>query len=259
MNHEGCEKMCTVLFAYQKHPKYDLIVAANRDEFYERPTAEAHFWGDHPNVLAGRDLEKMGTWMGVTTSGRFSALTNYRDPNEKLSGKLSRGRLVADILIDEIHLKDYLHKIRKTSDSFSGFNLIVGDMNELYYFSNIGNQLLKIDRGIHGVSNHLLNTNWPKVNMGKQKLKEIITKNEEEMIEELLELLRNNKQFPDELLPHTGVSLDWERKLSSLFIESDSYGTRSSTIILMNKTEIRFVERVYSKTGSSEQTYAIKL
>lgn len=250
--------MCTILFAFKQHPKYKLIVAANRDEFYERPTAKAHYWNDYPNILAGRDLEKMGTWMGVATSGRFSALTNYRDPKESVVGKLSRGMLVADMLKDTQHPKHYLETVKKNNHLYPGFNLLVGDMNELYYYSNIANHIEMIDPGIHGVSNHLLNTNWPKVTMGKQQLQKIIQQNESQMVEQLFTLLQNKDTYPDELLPSTGVSLEWERTLSSLFIESPSYGTRSSTIILISKTEIQFVERVYAKAGASEQKYTIK-
>ena len=166
--------MCLILFAYETHPKYKLIVAANRDEFYTRPTSPAHYWNDHPNILAGRDLEKMGTWMGVTTNGRFSALTNYRDPLEETNGKRSRGELVANALNYKGNLKEYMHTLINDHDPFPGYNLLAGDMNGLFYYSNKGNDPQKVKPGIHGVSNHLLNTEWPKVSKGKLGMSKII-------------------------------------------------------------------------------------
>src|SRR5690606_22182322 len=146
--------MCLVLFAYQAHPVYKLIVAANRDEFLQRPTAQAHFWEDEPNLLAGRDLEKMGTWMGVTKSGRFSAITNYRDPNEITEGKQSRGQLVKDALTFHGEIAEYMKRLQQTDSNFPGYNLLVGDSNSLYYYSNVGKSLEKVKPGIHGLSNH---------------------------------------------------------------------------------------------------------
>jgi uncharacterized protein with NRDE domain len=124
--------VCLILFAYRAHQKYKLIVAANRDEFYERPTAPVHFWEDHPHLLAGRDLKKMGTWMGVTKAGRFAALTNYRSPKEESDGKRSRGELVGDFLKSVVHPEDYLQKVMENRRLYPGYKLLVGDANELY-------------------------------------------------------------------------------------------------------------------------------
>lgn len=239
--------MCLILFAYKKHPKYKLIVAANRDEFYKRPTAPAHFWDDHPKILAGRDLEKMGTWMGVTSSGRFSALTNYRDPKDITEGKRSRGELVLQALTYGGDFKDYMEFLKKTNEAYPGYNLLAGDLNNLYYYSNRGREIQKLQPGVHGVSNHLLNTEWPKVKKGKAGLADIIKGVvKEEMVESLMDLLQHADPAPDELLPSTGVPLEWERLLSPLFIKSEGYGTRSSTVILMSDQEIEFVETVYA-------------
>jgi uncharacterized protein with NRDE domain len=251
--------MCLIVFAYKVHPVYKLLVAANRDEFYGRPTAPAHYWEDRPDILAGRDLEKMGTWMGVTTSGRFSALTNYRDPKEVTGGKRSRGELVADALKHKGNIKDYMQSLVKKKDLYPGYNLLAGDGTELYYYSNKGQELQKVEPGIYGVSNHLLNTEWPKVQKGKEGLSKIINGEQVELVERLLSLLQNADQAPDELLPHTGVSLEWERMLSPLFIKSGNYGTRSSTVLLMSDQEIQYVERVFSTEGISEQQYTMKL
>lgn len=251
--------MCLIILAYQVHPVYKLIVAANRDEFLQRPTASAHYWEDNPNILAGRDLEKMGTWMGVTTGGRFSALTNYRDPKEVTEGKQSRGELVADALNFKGNLKDYMQDLAGKKDLYPGYNIVAGDRTDLYYYSNRGQELQKLEPGIYGVSNHLLNTEWPKVQKGKEGMSKIIQGEPEDMAEKLLELLQNADQAPDELLPNTGVSFEWERRLSPLFIKSVNYGTRSSTVLLMSEKDIRYVERVYAKENVSDQQYTIDL
>lgn len=251
--------MCLILFAYQVHPIYKLIVAANRDEFLGRPTAPVHFWEDRPDILAGRDLEKMGTWMGVTTRGRFAALTNYRDPKEVMEGKRSRGELVTDALKHKGNIEEYMKDIGERKDLYPGYNLLAGDGNELFYYSNKGQELQKIVPGIYGVSNHSLNTEWPKVQKGKAGMSKMINGDQGGLVEHLLGILHDTDQAPDELLPNTGVSLEWERRLSPLFIKSENYGTRSSTIMLMSDKEIYYVERVFSMEGISEQKYKIEL
>ncbi|MCC3356388.1 NRDE family protein [Bacillus sp. REN16] len=245
--------MCLILFAYKKHPVYKLIVAANRDEFLQRPTAPIHFWEDEPNLLAGRDLEKMGTWMGVTKAGRFAAITNYRDPSEVSEGKQSRGKLVKDALTYDGQIAEYMKQAEKTNSQYPGYNLLVGGPDDLYYYSNVGNSLEKVKPGIHGLSNHLLNTNWPKVEKGKEGLSTIIKG--ENLVEDLFELLQNTDRPNDNLLPKTGVSLEWERILSSLFIQTNGYGTRSSTVLLMSDTEIHYAERSFSSSGTSDQKF----
>ncbi|MFS0821193.1 NRDE family protein [Bacillus sp. 1P02SD] len=249
--------MCLILFAYQAHPVYKLIVAANRDEFLQRPTAPIHFWEDEPTLLAGRDLEKMGTWMGVTTFGRFAALTNYRDPNEMLEGKQSRGKLVKDALTFNGAIAEYMKQLEKTNSQYPGYNLLVGEMDNLYYYSNVGKSIEKVKPGIHGLSNHLLDTNWPKVKKGKEGLSTIIKG--DNLVENLLELLQNTDRPHDHFLPKTGVSLEWERILSSLFIQTNGYGTRSSTVLLMSDKEIQYVERTYSGPGTTDQTFCFPI
>lgn len=251
--------MCLILFAYKAHPKYKLIIAANRDETYARETAPADFWNDAPEVLAGRDLEKKGTWMGVTTSGKFAALTNYRDPSEDTVGKRTRGELVADFLKGAVHPQSYLLNLANRRQEYPGYNLLAGDMEELYYYSNRGGPLQKVKPGVHGVSNHLLNTDWPKVERGKAGLASIISEEQPDLVNRLFDHLENADPAPDHLLPSTGVSLDWERLLSPMFIKSEGYGTRSSTVILMGESEIQFHERVHSKDQSSTQQFIITL
>lgn len=251
--------MCLILFAYRVHPKYNLIVAANRDEFYKRPTAPVHYWEDHPQILAGRDLEKMGTWMGITTSGRFAALTNFRNPKEKTEGKSSRGEVVAHYLKGDQAPFDYLLELAKKRETYPGYNLLVGDGNELYYYSNLLTEPKKLEPGIFGVSNHLLNSEWPKVKKGKDGLMRVMNENGDDLVNELFTLLQNADPAPDELLPQTGVSLEWERILSPMFIKTVGYGTRSSTVLLMTDDEILYTERVYFEKSLEEKKYAIEL
>lgn len=251
--------MCLILFAYKAHPKYKLIVAANRDEAYARETESADFWEDAPEVLAGRDLEKMGTWMGVTSSGKFAALTNYRDPSEITVGKRTRGELVADFLKGTIHPQSYMLDLANRRQEYPGYNLLAGNIEELYYYSNRGGPLQKVEPGVHGVSNHLLNTDWPKVERGKAGLASIISEEKPDLVNRLFDHLENADPAPDHLLPSTGVSLEWERLLSPMFIKSEGYGTRSSTVILMNEREIHFHERVHTKDQQSTQQFIIAL
>ncbi|WP_394139799.1 NRDE family protein [Cytobacillus oceanisediminis] len=250
--------MCLILFAYQMHPKYKLVVAANRDEFYERPTAPAHFWEDHPNILAGRDLSKMGTWMGVTKGGRFAALTNYRDPKEITEGKRSRGELVADFLKGNDQPEEFMKKATANRQQYPGYNLLAGNADELYYYSNVEDKMEKLGPGIYGVSNHVLNTEWPKVKRGKEGLAELAESSDESLTDQLFSLLQNADPAPNELLPKTGVSLEWERILSPMFIKSEGYGTRSSTVMLMSEDEIFYKERIHTEDSLEEQEYTIK-
>ena len=154
----GVLVMCVLFLAIEQREDFPLVLAANRDEFYERPTASADFWKDHPDIYAGRDLVGKGTWLGITTDGRFAALTNYRDP-EQSRGSVSRGALVADFLKGEHSPKDYLQKVEEASDSYTGFNLLVGTVGngrpDVWYFSNRGGSPRRLDRGIYGLSNHL--------------------------------------------------------------------------------------------------------
>ena len=166
--------MCLIFFFLKQHPDYKLIVAANRDEFYDRKTAAADFWKDQPNIVGGRDLEANGTWLGMTTSGKISMLTNYRDPKNINPTAPSRGQLVSDYLEQDIAPEDYLKKIEPKAASYNGFNLLTGNSEEFYYLSNYKTGIDKITSGLHGLSNHLLETPWPKVEKGKQKLEQLL-------------------------------------------------------------------------------------
>ena len=162
--------MCLIFISLNDHPDYRLIVAANRDEFYERKTHPAQFWNDHTNILGGRDLEANGTWMAMAKNGKISMVTNYRDLQNLKKQAPSRGQLVADYLVNGDRPEGYLKEVESKGKNYNGFNLIVGTPNELFYYSNYKNGIEKISDGLHGLSNHLLNTSWPKVEWGKEKM-----------------------------------------------------------------------------------------
>jgi uncharacterized protein with NRDE domain len=225
--------MCLILFAWQVHPDYPLVVAANRDEFYARPTAAAGFWTDAPAVLAGRDLEAGGTWLGLSRSGRFAALTNYRAPEHHIAGRPSRGRLVADFLADSCPALDYLERSAVYGRECNGYNLLVGDGERLGWASNVSGEIRELTPGIYGLSNHLLDTPWPKVGAGRTALASVIEALPDQS--GLFQLLADDAIHPDHSLPCTGVSLEWERLLSAAFIRSADYGTRASTVVCIGR------------------------
>ncbi|WP_342505741.1 NRDE family protein [Sporosarcina sp. FSL K6-2383] len=240
--------MCLINLNYGEHPTYKLIVAANRDESYDRPTAQADFWEENPDVLAGRDLVHNGTWLGITKSGRFAALTNYRDPAEFGIEKQSRGDIVKDFLMENISPVEFLETLQNHSNEYAGFNLIVGDLDGLFYFSNKQEGIKEIPKGTHSLSNEFLNTPWPKVKKGKGRLRNYVQQHEVVETDALFAILRDTEIASDELLPDTGVGLDLERQLSPLFIKTTNYGTRCSTVVLVGHDgSITFVERTFSK------------
>ncbi|MCF6137446.1 NRDE family protein [Pseudalkalibacillus berkeleyi] len=253
--------MCVLYFAYKVHPKYPLILAANRDEFYERPTAPIHFWEDHPDILAGRDLREKGTWMGVNTQGRIAALTNFRDPNEWTNHKISRGKIVREFLNSEIDPFTFLKQLQSTRSDYRGFNIIVGTTQGLYYYSNVQNEITEIVPGIHGLSNHFLNTTWPKVEKGKHDMSLCIAKESPIDHECLFEILANRDRPEIQHLPNTGIGLEWEEKLSSIFIDTNTYGTRSSSVLTMSSEDhVDFVEKsiIDGKVNNTHFSFSIK-
>lgn len=240
--------MCLILFAYRSHPVYKLILASNRDEFLQRPTARIHRWKQAP-ILAGKDLQAGGTWMGVSSYSKWAALTNFREGEELLQHAPSRGDLVVDFL-DSSHSAQAYSSILQTTDKvYNGYNILLGGKHEVYYQSNRLTTPVKLERGLYGLSNHLLNTPWPKVEQGKAALKRSIEKESLDK-EELFDLLRNPDLAQDEDLPNTGIPYDWEKKLSAMFIESPGYGTRVSTVLLQDYKGRTFIEeRAYQPAG----------
>ncbi|MDI9570189.1 MAG: NRDE family protein [Pseudomonadota bacterium] len=239
--------MCLILLAWRRHPDYPLVVAANRDEFYERPTLAADFWEDQPGILGGRDLKEKGTWLGITRKGRFAALTNYRDPLRNKEDAPSRGWLVRDFLAGREGAAEYLGNLKEEADRYNGFSLILGDAEELHYYSNRGGAPVVLPPGIYGLSNHLLDSPWPKVIKAREGLRRVTSRAGRLHPEDLFALLADRSRPADEELPDTGVGREWERILASIFIASPIYGTRSSTVILKDRrNRIRFEERQYA-------------
>jgi len=237
--------MCLIFFSVQAHPAYKLIVAANRDEFYERKTAPADYWHDAPFILGGRDLEAQGTWLAMTRSGKISLLTNYRDPKNINPAAPSRGKLVSDFLLDDTSARDYFRQLEPRAKTYNGFNLVAGTLDELWYFSNYQQGIHRISNELHGLSNHLLDTSWPKVLRGKEKLKPVLN---QKVIkpEVLFDFLYDDQRAADEQLPETGIGLERERALSSMFIKTSNYGSRCSTVVLVDyENNVQFTERVY--------------
>jgi len=251
------DAMCLILLGYHAHPRYPLIVAANRDEFHDRPTDPAAFWSNTPHVLAGRDKKAGGTWMGVTKRGRWAAITNYRDPSTRRDDAPSRGHLVADYLTQTTSPDEYVHEVASRGERHNGFNILVGTPDQVKYYSNRGGAVRSLSHGVHGLSNHLLNTEWPKVERGKRKLQRLLERESHLDAEELLEVLHDTETPDDERLPDTGVGLAGERLLSPMFIEGDNYGTRSSTVLLVDASHhVTFVERTFENgAGTMTQQY----
>ncbi|ANQ84758.1 hypothetical protein dqs_1714 [Azoarcus olearius] len=224
--------MCLILFGWQARADFPLVVAANRDEFHDRPAAAAHWWADRPGLLAGRDLEAGGTWMGVSRRGRFAALTNYRDPARRRPGAPSRGMLVRDALESDRPALDVLHEIGARSADYVPFNLLVGDGNTLGILESTTGAVQELPPGIYGLSNHLLDSDWPKVKRARAAFGAALATLPDEGA--FLALLRDTTVADDADLPATGVGLEWERWLSPAFVQAPGYGTRCSTLLTVD-------------------------
>ena len=250
--------MCLLLCAIDCHPDYPIIVAANRDEYYDRPTQGLHFWKDHPHIAAGKDLRKGGTWFGVSKKGRWAAVTNFREPESGGSESISRGNLVRDFLLSDQTPCTYLDELIPRAGAFNGFNLVVGTATEVRYFSNRYPRPKTMSTGIYGLSNHLIDTPWPKVIRGKDAMARIMQYTTLSS-DSLFNLLADTSTAADDDLPETGIDIEFERLLSAAFIQGEVYGTRSSTILLINQNNrLKLEERSYcgaphpgSKTYSS--------
>ncbi|MGH7527556.1 MAG: NRDE family protein, partial [Gemmatimonadales bacterium] len=224
---------------------------ANRDEFYDRPSATAAWWTDAPSILAGRDLKAGGSWLGIDRRGRFAAVTNYRQGQRELPALRSRGHLVSSFLTTGIDPGAHIERVRTDTALYNGFNLIAGDTRQLFYFSNREGGARELAPGIYGLSNHLLDTAWPKVTSAKNTLNALLADDATGLVDGLFALLSDRNRPADRLLPQTGVSREWERLLSSAFIATSDYGTRSSTVVLVGHNGgIVFVERNFSSGGA---------
>jgi uncharacterized protein with NRDE domain len=251
--------VCLIALTWRAHPSHRLIVAANRDEYFGRPSAPADFWDDHRGVLAGRDLEAGGTWLGITLEGRFAALTNYRNPVDRKTGVPSRGALVADFLTGRAGPAEYLKRIQKAAAAYNGFSLLVGDESSLWFFSNRGKPPQRVAPGVHGLSNHLLDTPWPKVEKAKARLAAQLEKPFDAAA--AFALLSDTERAPSAELPSTGVSLELEERLSAIrILAAGGYGTRCSTVLRVGgEGRVEFHERTWREDGSAGGTVSYRL
>jgi len=226
--------VCLILTAYKVHPEYPLIILANRDEFYARPTQNAHWWKNEDNILAGKDLKAGGTWLGVNRQKNFCALTNYRDPSGFRPDARSRGDLVSNYLKEEHSVCHYGTKYLYNVEEYNDFNLMFYEQETAYYFSSLEQVITELDPGFHGLSNDSLNSPWPKVEKGIERIKEFVTNGAID-VEAAFHVLSDKNMALDDELPETGVGLDTERLLSPMHIDFPGYGTRSSTVVLFKK------------------------
>lgn len=243
--------MCLLLISYKQFDNFPLIIAANRDEYFDRPSQAAHFWKDNPLILAGRDLKYGGSWLGVNRKGRFAAVTNFREPPKKIAGVRSRGILVSEYLMTDIKAEAYLKDLLDRLEQFDGFNLLVGDRNALYFLGSLEKQIRTLDTGVYGISNGIFNCAWPKVIQGKDKLIKIMNISGQPDETSLFELLADDTIPSDDDLPDTGIGLEWEQKLGSIFVKADPFGTRCSTLLSINLDgQVRFSERNFDNVGN---------
>lgn len=252
--------MCLVVLALGLHPRLPLVLAANRDEYHARPSAAAHAWTDLPGVIGGRDMEQLGTWLAASRPGAFAVVTNYRDPSKRRADARSRGNLVRDFVADRRQPADtFLRGRLADGDAYDGFNVIAGDASGVWYASNRGG-LRHLGCGLFGLSNHLLDTPWPKVTRAKARLRALLESDDDALEEALFALLGDRRPVPDTDLPATGVPLEWERRLSPPFIVSPDYGTRCSTLLTVDAAHrLRLVERSFDPTGSPTGTVTLAL
>ncbi|MBX3720850.1 MAG: NRDE family protein [Turneriella sp.] len=249
--------MCLIVLSFRQDVDYPLVLAGNRDEFYARPTTPLDWWQDHASILAGRDLTAGGTWLGVNKRGHFAAVTNYREPGKEQKEKKSRGLLVQNFL-ETGDAKEYAESLWQTRDEFNGYNLLFGDANSVFYYSNrTGKPATELAPGIYGLSNHLLDTPWPKVKKAKARF---ATTNHTDS--KLIFTLLADRVMADETeVQKTGLPVETEKVLSSIFIATQGYGTRVSSHVSIDKTgKIRFAERSYDAgkfAGDREFTFDI--
>lgn len=239
--------MCILFVALQTHPNYPLIICANRDEFHHRPTQPAHFWPPEHTLLAGKDLEAGGSWLGINKQGFIAGLTNIRDPELIQTGMKSRGELVINALKDNGVSTRWL---TEHSQYYNPFNLLMGDHEALSCFDSRNRQFTQLSKGFHAISNGALDDIWPKMSRGTIAVEQHICSAPQPDVDALLNIMKDETLASDADLPRTGVSQEWERHLSSIYIQHEEYGTRSTSIILQDKQgATRFTEVRYDGKG----------
>ena len=247
--------MCVIYLSYKQGTDRPLFIAANRDEFYERPTQSAHFWEDAKDILGGKDLKSGGTWFAVHRDGRWAILTNYRDPQRKLSMPRSRGLLLREYLISKSSPQNFAKDLETYTrmHNYEGFSIFWGDRENLYFYSNISLEVQKLSSGLYGLSNHLLDSPWPKIVDGKKAFAKLMQEPDPPSDELLFSFLQDRSLTEDQRLPDTGVGREWERILSARFIVSPSYGTRASTLFYLSaaRRQAYFTEQSYAPPSAS--------
>ncbi|MBV9912313.1 MAG: NRDE family protein [Sinobacteraceae bacterium] len=243
--------MCLLVLAWHAHPRYRLVVAANRDEFHERPAAPVSRWPEPPGILAGRDLQAGGTWLGIDPQRRFGVVTNFRELQRPAPTAPSRGELIPQFLHGTASPSDYLAALQPHASTYSGFNLLLADRDSLWYGCNrLDGFARHLDPGIYGLSNEYLDTPWPKLQRVRQRFTAWVAAASCERAE-LFELLADTTRVADAELPRTGLTIEWERILSSPFVAHPQYGTRCSTVLLLEHSgALRLHERRFDAQGS---------
>jgi uncharacterized protein with NRDE domain len=249
--------LCLIIFAFEHHPEYRLILAANRDEFYDRPTRQLAYWKDCQQLIAGRDEKAGGTWLAVAHGSRLAAITNYRDPARVRADAPSRGDLVRNFVAGDFTPRTYAARIQPRAHRYNGFNLLLYDGRDLVYYGNRHDRIIALEQGIYGLSNHLLDTPWPKVTRAKALLAPMLSGQSPLESRAALKLLGDRHQPADEQLPDTGVGITWERILAPIFITSPTYGTRSSSLVCVGRNgRTAFSERTYTPNHSPKSNYS---
>lgn len=237
--------MCLVVFAWRPESRQPLLLLANRDEVHARPSAALAQWPDQPEIYAGRDLEAGGTWLGITEQGRFATLTNIRDMSLPL-GAQSRGALVTDYLASQKTPQAYLQEVAGQINQYSGFNLLVGDLQSIWYLSSTEPRPTRLTEGVYALCNASLDTPWPKL----VRIRSTFADHLDATDQALFALMHNEIRADDDQLPDTGVGLAMERMLSSIFIRGDSYGTRATSLLRrFEDGTVSLAERSYAANG----------
>ncbi len=245
--------MCLIVFAWNLHPKYKLVLAANRDEFYHRPTAQAQFWPENPQMLGGKDLQAGGTWMAISKQGKFAAVTNYRDPLHISAQAASRGQIPTDFLNGNEAPSAFMESLHQRHGDYNGFNVLLSNLQEMGHYSNYENKINLLKPGIYGLSNAILDTPWPKVVLAKRKLSQLMSNSFDP--KELLDLMTDTSIAPDDQLPHTGVPQEMERSLSAMCIRMQGYGTCCSTALTVDRDDlVTFTEKSFPVGSRTDNT-----
>lgn len=239
--------MCLIFFAVEVSAEMPFCLLANRDEFYSRPTEPMHWWEDAP-VLGGKDLQAGGTWLAVGKSGRMAAVTNYRNPEHVNPAARSRGNIPVETVLSELDGRQTIEQLKSGWKDCNGFNLILHDGKDTFWYSNIKDEIIQLEKGVYGLSNAFLDTPWPKVSNGKAAFHDWLY-NDSANYDAAFRLMANTQTYPEEVLPDTGVGAGVEKMLSAACIVSPIYGTRCTTLVRKNATGLITVMEKNMQSG----------